>query len=222
MTDEDIWGDIMPSLRSIGQVISGNTSGSVTISGIASDILPQVPDRFALIGFSMGGYVARELARLVPARVQALVLIATSARADTPAETLRKTAAARSVDPDRFGGVSRAAAIRSLHPELADNEALIERIRKMSERVGGDIFKRQAAAVREGDLDRLAVIRCPTLVVAGDCDRLRSIKEAEELRDGISGATMAVIRRSGHMIPMEQPAALLAAMAPWLKAHVQQ
>src|SRR4051812_296462 len=51
---------------------------------MAQHVLVGAPEHFALIGFSMGGYVARHIACLVPKRVQALVLVATSARADTP------------------------------------------------------------------------------------------------------------------------------------------
>ena len=126
----------------------------------------RAPERFAVIGFSMGGYVAREIARLAPERVEALVLVATSARADTPAQGRQKAFAVRNVHPDRFHGLSRGAVLSSLHPNRAGDEAMVERVRAMSERVGGAVFVRHASQARTGDLDRLSSIRCPTLVVA--------------------------------------------------------
>jgi pimeloyl-ACP methyl ester carboxylesterase len=120
-----------------------------------------------------------------PERVQALVLVATSARGDTPDQARRKMDLGKSVNLQRFHGLSRAAIVSSLHPDRAHDERMIERIRAMGERLGGDVFVRHTAQARESDLQRLANIRCPTLVVAADMDRLRSLEEAEELRDGL-------------------------------------
>lgn len=80
----------------------------------------------------------------------------------------------------------------------------------MSERVGGAVFVRHASQERAGDLDRLSSIRCPTVVVAADRDALRRLDESRELRDGIPGATMALVEGTGYMIPIERPTALAA------------
>ena len=44
-----------------------------------------------------------------------------------------------------------------------------------------------------------------------------SSEEAEELRRGISGATLETVEHTGHMIPLEQPKALARVMTEWLK-----
>jgi pimeloyl-ACP methyl ester carboxylesterase len=87
----------------------------------------------------------------------------------------------------------------------------------MGLRLGQGAFLRQSTLARDGDTDRLGDIACPTLVIAAAQDRLRSLAEAEELRDGIPGAVLRVIENTGHMIPMEQPVALAATMLPWLR-----
>src|SRR5437868_2857419 len=81
---------------------------------------------------------------------------------------------------------------------------------------GGEVFHRQSAMARAGDLDRLGEITQPTLIVAADADRLRGPDEAEELHRGIAGSTLVHIADSGHMIPLEQPAALARVMTDWL------
>jgi pimeloyl-ACP methyl ester carboxylesterase len=170
----------------------------------------------------MGGYVACELVRLAPGRIEGLVLVATSARGDNAQQLKTKTLSVRLVDPERFHGLSRGAVTSSLHPDRASDEDMIERVRAMSERVGGEVFIRHASHTRESDLDRLAVIRCPTLVIAADGDGLRSVQESEELRDGIESAEFNVIEGSGHMIPIEAPEALLEIMLPWLQKMLRQ
>ncbi len=145
------------------------------------------------------------------------MLIATSARGDNAQQLKTKTLSVRLVHPERFHGPSRGAVTSSLHPNRAFDEAMIERVRAMSERVGGEVFVRHASHSREADLDRLALIRCPTLVIAADGDGLRSVQESEELRDGIEGAEFNVIEGSGHMIPIEAAEALLEIMLHWLQ-----
>lgn len=219
MTDASLWDDVVADLGKVGEVSHGDLSHAATVEEMARHVLAAAPQRFALVGFSMGGYVAREITRLAPDRVQALVLVATSARADTPTQTRQKAFAVRNVDPERFHGLSRGAVLSSLHPNRAGDEAMVERVRAMSERVGGAVFVLHASQPRIGDLDRLSTIRCPTLVVAAERDALRSLDESRELRDGIAGATLAVVEGAGHMIPIERPAELAAIVVPWLRRH---
>jgi pimeloyl-ACP methyl ester carboxylesterase len=144
------------------------------------------------------------------------VLVATSTRPDTPALRQRKGAIGKAAPSIAFSGLSRIAVASSLHPKERENEALIERVRAMGMRLGGEVFRRQSMLERPGDLDRLHQIRCPTLVVAAAQDQLRSLDEARELQAGIPGATLAVIEDAGHMIPIEAPARLAELIVPWL------
>ncbi|XSC47542.1 alpha/beta fold hydrolase [Bradyrhizobium sp. RDT10] len=50
----------------------------------------------------------------------------------------------------------------------------------------------------------------------GEDDELRSLDEANELHAGIRHSTLATVPASGHMIPMEQPAALAKVVRSWL------
>jgi pimeloyl-ACP methyl ester carboxylesterase len=217
MTDADLWGDVVEALDVFGPILHGALGGGGTVTEMAHQVATATPPHFVLIGFSMGGYVAREVARLLPGRVRALVLIATSARGDTPGQMRRKREAAASSGAGRLRGLSRATIAAALHPARAGDEALIERLRRMGERLGPDVLRRQAGAPRESDRDRLRAIACPTLVVAAAADPLRSLEEARELRDGIPGAVLEVIEGSGHMLPLEAPEALLAVILPWLR-----
>ena len=54
-----------------------------TIGAIAARLLEDAPERFSLIGLSMGGYIAFEVMRRAPERVDRLALLNTSARADS-------------------------------------------------------------------------------------------------------------------------------------------
>ena len=61
-------------------------------------------------------------------------------------------------------------------------------------------------------LARLPEIDCPTVVVCGTQDHMTPPKYSEALRDAIPGATMALVPGAGHMVMIEQPAAVSAAL----------
>ena len=217
MADASLWDAVTPALGALGPLSHGDLSQAADIPEMARQVLAAAPPRFAAIGFSMGGYVAREIARLAPDRLQAVVLVATSARADTPERARRKLAAVARARQSGFAGLSRAAVAESLHPDRAGDQTLIEQVRGMGDRLGAAVFLRQAGMARIGDLDRLGQIRAPTLVIAARQDRLRSLAEAAELQAGIPGAQLRVIEGSGHMLPIEAPGAFCAAVIPWLR-----
>lgn len=216
MLDADLWRDMELELPGCGLFLHADLSQDGTIEAMATRALADAPKRFILIGFSMGGYVAREVARRAPERVQALILIATSARGDSLTLAARKAAAADKVTAASFNGLSRSAILRSLHPDRAMDEALIGRIRDMNKRLGPEVFVRQSGLTREDGRGWLHEIKCPTLVIAAAQDVLRSLEEARELQAGIPGAKLEIIEGSGHMIPVEKPRRLAAIIRDWL------
>jgi pimeloyl-ACP methyl ester carboxylesterase len=219
MADETLWRDLEAPLARFAPVHYADLRHDTSVEAMARRTLLSAPPSFLLVGFSMGGYVARAIARQAPDRVRALVLVATSTRGDTPAMQKRKGAIGNAAPSVAFSGLSRTAVATSLHPKQHDNLELIERVRAMGMRLGGEVFRRQSMLERPGDIDRLHEIRCPTLVVAARQDQLRSLEEARELQAGIPGATLEIIEDSGHMIPIEAPGRLAEVIVPWLERH---
>ena len=80
MADATLWDAMTDDLAPFGPLVATDLSRGEDIERMAASILSDAPERFVAVGFSMGGYVARELARIAPERVEALILIATSAR----------------------------------------------------------------------------------------------------------------------------------------------
>ncbi len=146
------------------------------------------------------------MVRLAPERVKKLVLIATSARGDTEEQKARKIAAVDFLNStNTFRGLSRYSITGLLHTDRANDDVLINRIREMSVRLGRDVFTQQSLLVRDSDLNSLSQIKCPTLILAGQDDRIRSYEEAIELHKGISGSQLQVINHCGHMLPLDAP-----------------
>lgn len=219
MADATLWNDMLPALERFGPIVHADLRHDTSVEAMARRVLETAPPTFLLVGFSMGGYVARAIARQAPERVRALVLVATSTRPDTPSLQKRKGAIGAAAPSIAFSGLSRVAVASSLHPKQRDNDAMIERVRAMGVRLGGEVFRRQSMLDRPGDLERAHEIRCPVLVVAAAQDRLRSLEEAREMAAAIPGAVLEIVEDSGHMIPIEAPQRLLEIVVPWLEAH---
>lgn len=217
MLDDDLWRDVAPALADYGPASYADLSHDGTIADMAARALENAPSTFVLVGFSMGGYVAREIVRQAAERVSALVLIATSARGDSDVQLQRKAAIAGETGSAVFRGLSRSAVASSLHPDHADRVDLIARIQAAGQRLGGDVFRRQSLIDRRDERDELKMIHCPTLVIAGEQDRLRSRAEALELHQGLVGSRFEVIENTGHMVPMEAPERLATVMGEWLE-----
>jgi len=217
MLDETLWDDVRAPLARFGPLAHADLRHDSTLEDMARRTLASAPSSFILVGFSMGGYVAREIVRQAPERVRALVQIATSTRPDSDAVRQGKRRVANAAPSVSFAGLSRSAIATSLHPDAAGDEALIERVRMMGVRLGAEAFRNQSMLERPGDLDLLDAIRCPTLVIAAGHDRLRGVDELQELHAGIAGSEFALIEDSGHMIPLEAPQALCDVLVAWLE-----
>lgn len=220
MCDADLWSDVLPRLAPRWRALHGDLFRDDTLEGMAAGVLAAAPARFVAVGFSMGGFVAREMALRAPERVQALVLIATSAMGNPPERTARNRERRERIAAAPFRGLSRTDLRRALHPSRRDDEALVERMLAMGARLGKEVLLRQLSLEREDGHDRLREIRCPALVVAGESDELRPRIETDRLAAGIPGARYEVIPDCGHMVPMERPEVLAALLNGWLEGAV--
>jgi pimeloyl-ACP methyl ester carboxylesterase len=87
---EDLFADQIASLRGDLAISVADHTQHDTVSGIARAVLAAASDRFALCGLSMGGYIAFEVMRQAPDRVERLALLDASALPDTPDQSERR------------------------------------------------------------------------------------------------------------------------------------
>ena len=219
LCDAALWQFQASALAEFGPVIVPEYGEADTIEDMATEILAQAPQDFALAGLSMGGYVAFEIMRRAPERVRRIALIDTQARPETEESRSRRHALMSLVGKGHFLGVTPRLLPQLLHPDHVATE-LAQIVMGMAERVGPDAFLRQQAAImgRTDSRPSLGEIKVPALVVCGDHDAITPPPIAREIADGIPGAELVIIERAGHLSPLEQPAAVNRAMIDWLTA----
>jgi pimeloyl-ACP methyl ester carboxylesterase len=219
LNDERVWQRQVEGLASRHAVTSFALTAHSTIAELAALALARAPaERFALAGFSMGGYVALEIMRQAPGRVLALALVDTSARPDTPQATAARRATITQSATD-FDGVVSALVPAILHPSRVGDRALLDVIWAMARSVGREAFVRQQEAIigRADSRPTLPRIACPTLVVCGRDDARTPLEVHEELAAGIAGARLVVLDDCGHMAPLERPEQLTNELGRWLE-----
>lgn len=218
MCDADLWTDMLPDLEGLGALHFGDVYQDDTLEGMAARVLSQAPERFVLVGFSMGGFVARVLTLVAPERVTGVAFVASSARGYSDEERARRISGFRPGDrPPRAAGAVTTA--MGLHPDRETDPVLLDRLRGMQRRLGPEVRKRQAALVRRDGYADLERITCPSLVVACRQDRLRTLAETERMAQALPNAGFRIIEDCGHMAPLEKPQELSALLRAWIEGE---
>ncbi|MEC5150250.1 alpha/beta hydrolase [Cryobacterium sp. GrIS_2_6] len=201
-----------------GQVTLADTRRDDTIAAMAERILKENVGEIAVLGTSMGGYVALEVFRQASDRVAGLALVSTSARADSLEQVQARERQSALVEDGQFDALVDAAFAGVVAAGRESDQTLLAAWRAMASPVGADAFLRQQRAViQRADLrSLLPSIECPTAIIHGAADRLIPIDAAEETAAALPAASFTVIEDAGHFLMQEQPDAARAAIDDWL------
>jgi pimeloyl-ACP methyl ester carboxylesterase len=221
--DASLWAPQAAALDAAGwaTAVSDAHERAPTLEAMAQLLLDEHDGPLLLGGASMGGMVALHAALRAPARVAGLVLVGSSARADSE-EVKRLRADA--IDHFEHGDVEpflRINAPLALHPRRVTDTALIERYLAMVLRGGVvPLIAQNRAVMQRPDLrPRLREIRCPALVLVGEADGLTPPDHARELAAGLPRAELDVIEGAGHLPTIETPEAVSTRLLAWLAAR---
>lgn len=163
-------------------------------------------DKFALVGFSLGGMIAQTFALTHPERLGAAVIM-NAVYKRTPEESAAVIARADAIDIEGPNATVDAALERWLTPEFRKAHPEVEAA--IRRRVTTNDHKAYAAAYRvfaEGDshlAGKLAGITCPTLVITAEHDKGSNPRMAKQMAAEIPNASLNILPRLRHLAPME-------------------
>lgn len=188
-------------------------------------------DAAAVVGNSMGGFIAAELAIGFPQRVERLALVSAAGlstynnkgatralpglrRAERVVAAYTGWVAAHSDAVARRRGLRNATlGLVTSHPGRLPAALAAEQIRG----AGKPGFIQALAANLDYDFhDRLAEIACPTLIVWGDNDRVITARDADRFAELIPGSRKVIFEDTGHLPMLERPAAFNALLDEFL------
>ena len=151
-----------------------------------------------LVGCSMGGRIARNVALRAPERVHSLVHISTTPGFDslTPDSVKRFVTERRAATPQTLRRLLGSKPNHAAYTELLDSVARIHEV---------SYQKTLEASVAQDRAAPLEQIRLPTLVIAGEEDTVYPPELAREMARRIPGAELIMFERTGHLANLEEP-----------------
>jgi 3-oxoadipate enol-lactonase len=233
------WGPVLGKLRGRFRLVlvdnrgcgrSDRPAGSFSVADMAGDVVAVLDAagirRAHVLGASLGGMVAQELAITRPERVEGLVLACTTPgwpfAYPMPAASVRLIAAAGDMAADaalrRY--VQNALSARTVQhrPELVDR--LVELLGSSPADAGILSAQARAGARYAGRL-RQARIRARTLVLHGGADTVVDPRNAKLLAERIQGAQLVIFPGMGHLLFWEDPHGFAHAVASFLLADAE-
>ncbi len=241
------WLEQLPSLARRRRVVAMDLPGfgrsplpdhEISISQYARDVDAVMGelgiDSAIVVGNSMGGFIAAELAIRFPSRVNGLVLVGAAGvatkYAQMPARFMANTfyervfeviAPLTRVSTRRASWLSRRRRLRgaALYLVAAHPQKLHPAIAwELVQGSGRPAVAAASAAIARYDFrHRLPEISCPTLVVWGDSDRTVPMSGADEFVRLIPGSTKVILEDTGHIPMIERPARFNALLDEFLE-----
>lgn len=231
-----MWDDLVPALADRYHLIVPDLRGHgasdapdepYVMADHAADIVALFDrlgvSRTAIVGLSMGGYIAIQLLARAPERINAAVLADTMGRGDTDERRQARSAQAEVIRRDGLGAFADLVLPRMFAPSVFEQRpTLVERFRRtiISQRPHAVIAALQGLASRPEMLDALSRIRLPTLVLVGSEDAATTPDDSRELAAVIQGSELVVLPEAGHMTCWEDPIAFNSAVRAFLDRTV--
>lgn len=220
LCDRTVWENQIEALQEAGyDARPMSFQGFDSIGGMAEHLLAQAPERFSLVGHSMGGRVALEAYRQAAQRIERLALLDTGYGPAVESETESRGQMVRKALAEGIDAIAETWARPMIAPSRQQDEALLGSILQMVGRMSGEIYAGQTRALltRPDATPVLASIRCPTLILCGNQDAWSPPERHRVMADTIAGGRLRLIDDCGHMSTMERPDAVAAALKEWMQ-----
>jgi pimeloyl-ACP methyl ester carboxylesterase len=221
MSDHTTWDLVLPHCTGMRSITPdnrdvGNSSlarHDYSINDMAGDVLALMGhlhlERASIVGHSLGGKIAQQVALLAPARVDKLVLVCSFAQHDVQSRSLMELWISLREEVADDLVFAQMICLCAMGPDALAEIPLREAAEKWMEKTPlqrGSAFIRNVEASLANDmLTQLGGIQAPTLVVYGGYDRVFTRKHGEQLVAAIPGAQGILMECCGHAPMVERP-----------------
>lgn len=190
-----------------------------SISSMAQLAMGQSPERFHLIGWSMGGYIALELLRTAPERLLSLTLISTTAAPESAESLPRRAVALEQARRDGLQTYQESNMDRSLFAPDAVNPDRVRPMITAANILGLDALQQQTRAIvtRPDYRACLANSTVPLLLISGKEDRVIPVAHAREMQSLRPDAGYFELPECGHCPPLEHPEVVGRLLTDWFE-----
>ncbi|WP_322891869.1 MULTISPECIES: alpha/beta fold hydrolase [unclassified Yoonia] len=215
VSDAFVWRAAIAAVGDLPCVVADVTT-QPGIPDMARDLLARHQGRLVLVGHSMGGRVAMEMARMAPGRIAGMALLNTGTHPPRAGEADKRQAM---IDLAHTAGMAAMAAVwlpGMMRPD-ADPDLAAE-LTAMVCRATPEIHERQLRALlSRPDAAASLTYKGPMLLVTGRQDAWSPIAQHQDIARICPQARLEVVENAGHFAPVEQAATVAALLGAWAR-----
>lgn len=229
MCDQRLWSDTWEHLSTLVhddiQCIHLNIPALATVHEIAQQLPEQMDEQSYVVGFSLGGYLASEIAIKFPEKVSKLLLVSNMSSALPEAENKERLRIIQWITANGYNGIADKRIEELISPVAHTNQKIKHVIQAMDATLGQQVLLHQlkVTTLRENLLPQLMTLHCPIKFCIGDTDCLvkTSRIQAHIAQSTLANKTLQILKNTGHMLPLEQPEQLANTIADYFfEKHV--
>ena len=212
-----LWYHQETNLQSSSRFHHVDVLNSDSIIEMATRFAAISPEKFTLIGFSMGGYVALELYRHIPEKIEKLILINSAAKIVPEKGQLERERSLDLINKGKFDFLIKLIFKNSIY-DKNKHRTLLPVAQEMAHDVGVENYKNQLTAIlnKPDHSSLLSTINCPTLLLASKQDNVMPVERSEHMEKQIKNSKLIYMEQCGHMATLEQPDSINQILTGWL------
>lgn len=215
----ETWDQVKQNLPADWNVQAVDVPAIPDLDEIADQLLKEIKEPVYLCGFSFGGYVALAMLEKAPELIKGFILLGSNTPADSEQQKIARTKAITRAENGEYFEMMEANGPLTFHPNSLKNEEIMQMRSKIVDDYGPELFISHVKATM-GRPDRTLIFKeaaIPKLVVAGKEDGVVSADQLRELAKSASNTEFDMIADTGHMMPLEQPAAVAEVLQKWIE-----
>lgn len=218
MCDEAVWEHQRQTLAPFAEVIIPVFRGYNSLVAMAEYVLSMAPERFSVIGHSMGGRVAWELMELAGNRIDRIAVMDTGIHPVSKEEPDKRQVLLDKAQAEGLKAVADDWIPGMVHPDRHEDKKLIDEITAMILRNSVEDFlgQQQALLERKDQTSTLSHISHEVLLVAGAADSHSPPAQHQLMAAQLNKSRLEVIPDAGHMVTMEKPEEVSTILLDWL------
>lgn len=219
VSDAFVWAGVTAALP--GQV--ADVTGQSSIREMARDLLARHPGRLILMGHSMGGRVALEMARMAPGRIAGLALLNTGLHPKRDGEDAKRQAMIDLCNRDGMAALADHWLPGMMNASAPPDPQVMANLTAMVCRMTPEIHERQLRALlSRPDAAATLTYQGPMVLVVGRQDVWSPIAQHQDIARICPQARLEVVENAGHFAPVEQPDIVAQLLANWAQGVAER